>query len=118
MGLLNWLRTRSQSDEATRRSLAMNDDRELIASQVPELAGMGMVEGMAYALQQIEVWKTQATPDQVSEFINRGKRSIASFETEGLTMPYWGSLWVLRTYQRELGLDVPAVAPSNAGGAA
>ncbi len=118
MGLLKWLRTRNQSGEATRRSLAVNDDRELIDSQVPELAGMDMVAGMAYALQQIEDWKIQATPDQVSEFITRGKRSIASFAAEGLTMPYWGSLWVLRTYQRELGLDVPAVAPSNAGQAA
>jgi hypothetical protein len=117
MGLLSWLRKKSETDDATRRSLAINDDKELISSQVPELAGMDTVEGMAYALRQIDHWKAQTTPDQISEFINRGKRSIASFEAEGLTMPYWGALWVLRTYQRELGLDVPQVAPSNAGDA-
>ena len=114
MGLLNWLRKNSETGDATRRSLAINDDKELMSSQVPELVGMDNVEGMAYALRQIDDWKADATPDQMSEFISRGKRSIASFEAEGLTMPYWGSLWVLRTYQRELGLDVPKVAPSNA----
>ena len=110
MGLLNWLRGKTMATNAAKRSLALNDDRELMASQVPELAGMDMVEGMAYALRHIDQWKAVATPSQLSEFRRRGNESIASFEAQGLTMPYWGSLWILRTYQRQLGFDVPEVA--------
>jgi hypothetical protein len=67
---------------------------------------------MAYTLREIEKWKPTATPEQWSEIQRRQTASIASFEADGLIMPYWGNLWLLRTYQRELGLDVPWVAPS------
>jgi len=40
---------------------------------------------------------------------------MESFEREGLTMPYWGSLLVLRTYQAELGLSVPPVSRPGSG---
>jgi hypothetical protein len=111
MGLRSWWRSNRAHAANVRRSLAINDDQELIAVQVPELSGMSDVEGMAYTLQQINEWKATASPEQIAEFSRRGRESMAAFEKDGLTMPYWGSLWILRTYQKSLGLDAPAVAP-------
>src|SRR3546814_12100120 len=98
--------------DANRRSVALNDDQVLIAQQVPELAGMSDVQGMAYVLEQIEDWNKICTPEQAATFSGRLMASNESFNAEGLTMPYWGNLWALRTYQTELGMDVPKVAPS------
>lgn len=111
MGLLGWWQSKRAVAERSRRSLAMNGDQALISQQVPELAGMGEVDGMAHTMRTVNEWKAAASPAQISEFTRRGRNSMESFERDGLQMPYWGSLWVLRTYQRELGLDVPAVAP-------
>lgn len=111
MGLLNWWTSYRENAALTRQSLALNDDQELIAKQVPELAGMSSVEGLAYTLQQIEAWKATCLPDEARAFSRLGNESIASFKSDGLTMPYWGTLWVLRTYQASLGLTVPYVAP-------
>lgn len=111
MGLLSWWKRSRERAEANRRSLAINDDKELIEQQVPELVGMTDVEGMAYVLQQIEEWNKSCTPEQAATFAGRLMASNKSFADEGLTMPYWGNLWVLRTYQTALGYDVPRVAP-------
>ncbi len=73
---------------------------------------MSDVEGMAYTLQQVELWKATCRPEEAIEFSRRGKASIESFEFDGLTMPYWATLWILRTYQRSIGLNVPDVAPA------
>src|SRR3546814_1270401 len=54
MGLLEWWRRNREQADANRRSVALNDDQVLIAQQVPELAGMSDVQGMAYVLEQIE----------------------------------------------------------------
>ena len=113
MGLRLWWNTQRERARLTRQSLAWNDDHELMASQVPELSGMTDVQGMAYAMQQIDAWKAICSPEERNEFSRRGRESIASFEREGLTMPYWGTLWILRTFQKSLGLDVPEVAPKN-----
>ena len=110
MGLMNWWRERRERVAATRRSLAINDDQDLIAEQVPELAGMSEVQGMAYVLQQIQEWKKTCTPEEAVTFAGRLRGSSESWTADGLTMPYWGNLWVLRTYQLELGYDVPRVA--------
>ena len=67
---------------------------------------------MAYVLEQIGEWNKVCTPEQAATFADRLKASGDSFTAEGLTMPYWANLWVLRTYQAQLGMDVPAVAPS------
>jgi hypothetical protein len=111
MGWWDWWRERQERAAATRRSVELNSDQQLIAQQVPELAGMGDVEGMAYVLRQIDIWNESCTPDQAATLASRLRSSTASFEAEGLTMPFWGNLWVLRTYQKELGHDVPDVAP-------
>ncbi|WP_230480840.1 hypothetical protein [Sphingomonas sp. Leaf21] len=112
MGLRSWWRKNREKAEATRRSLALNDDQELIAQQVPELMGMSAVEGMAYVMQQIQAWNQTCTMEQAAMFTDRLRSSNESFRADGLTMPYWGNLWVLRTYQAELGFNVPKVAPS------
>lgn len=110
MGLRSWWQANREQAARARRSLALNDDQELIAQQVPELVGMTDVQGMAYTLQQVDQWKATASAEQLSEFFRRGHESMAAFERDGLIMPYWGSLWILRTYQKSLGLDVPTVA--------
>ena len=111
MGLRSWWESYRKRGHLARQSLAWNDDQGLIATQVPELAGMDAVEGMAYTLQQIEAWKAMCSPDEASEFSRRGRASMELFERDGLTMPYWSTLWILRTYQASLGMDVPSVAP-------
>lgn len=113
MGLRSWWKTYRERRRLNRQSLAWNDDQGLIATQVPELAGMSDVESMAYILQQIDAWKATCSPDEASEFARRGHASIETFERDGLTMPYWATLWILRTYQKSLGLDVPHVAPAR-----
>lgn len=112
MGLRSWWRESRERAAATRGSLAINDDQELISQQVPELTGMSDVQGMAYVMRQIDEWNLTCTPEQAATFAGRLLVSNESFKAEGLTMPYWGSLWVLRTYQTELGYDVLQVAPS------
>lgn len=111
MGLLSWWNASREKAAFNRRSLAISDDKELRASQVPELIGMSDVEGMAHTLQAIENFHQACSPEESAEFRRRLLGSQQSFTAEGLLMPYWGNLWVLRTYQRELGLDAPAVAP-------
>ena len=111
MGLRKWWSAYQVKAEEIRYSTKLNSDQSEIAFQVPELVGMSDVEGMAYTLQQIDAWKATCTIEEASEFSRLGQLSIESFENNGLMMPYWGSLWVLRTYQKSLGLDVPDVAP-------
>jgi hypothetical protein len=114
MGLRSWWRESREKAKLTRQSLGINDDQELIAAQVPELAGMSDVEGMAHTLQAIEGWNRSCTPAEAAEFVRRLSNSQEAWRADGLTMPYWGNLWVLRTYQAQLGRDAPAVAPSVA----
>ncbi|MXP43069.1 hypothetical protein [Allopontixanthobacter sediminis] len=72
---------------------------------------MSEVEGMAHTLQAIDGFHQACAPDESIEFRRRLLGSQEAFKADGLTMPYWGSLWVLRTYQAQLGMDAPAVAP-------
>ncbi len=72
---------------------------------------MSDVEGMAYVLKQIEEWNKGCTQEQATTFAGRLLASNDAWSADGLTMPYWGNLWVLRNYQRELGHAVPHVAP-------
>lgn len=111
MGLRQWWAKQREAAALTRQSLALNDDKELIAQQVPELIGMSDVEGMAYTLEQIRQWNLTCSPDQAATLASRLAATNEAFKADGLTMPYWGNLWVLRTLQAELGYVVPAVAP-------
>lgn len=113
MGLSDWWRARKQRDAAISRSLALNDDEELIAFQVPELRGMTQIDGMAHTLHEIRSWRAAATTEQNAELDRRLQGSNSTFAADGFTMPYWGNLWVLRTYQRSLNLDAPSVAPTS-----
>ncbi len=113
MGLKSWWRNYRARAALDRKSIELNENQDLIAAQVPELTDMTSVEGMAYVLEQINEWNKDCTPEQAQELATRLAASQESFTADGLVMPYWGNLWVLRTYQLELGLDVPRVAPPN-----
>ena len=63
---------------------------------------MSDVEGMAYTLRAIEEWNRTCTPEEAAEFASRLQASQESWRADGLTMPYWGNLWVLRTYEAQL----------------
>lgn len=112
MGLGDWWRAKRQAASAQRLSLALNTDQNLIEQHVPELCGMSDVEGMAHVLQQIEAWNQLCSPEESATFVARLQASNEAWAGEGLTMPYWGNLWVLRQLQAELGWDVPAVSRS------
>ena len=113
MGLLAWWREKRDAQRALAQDLALNTDQGVIGEQVPELLGMGDVEGMAYVLRQLDLWNETATPERAAVLAGRLIASQESFRSEGRTMPYWGNLWVLRTYQRELGISAPEVAPPH-----
>lgn len=110
MGLRSWWRKRQEQATSTRRSLEINSNQDLIATQVPELAGMSEVAGMAYVLAQIKEWKSLCSAEEAVILAQRLQSSHQQWEDDGLTMPYWGNLWVLRNLQRELGYEAPLVA--------
>ncbi len=68
---------------------------------------------MAYTLRQIDEFRLIASPEEWLEVQRRQSLSLDAFKEQGLVMPYWGNLWLLRHYQNELGHDVPWVAPSQ-----
>lgn len=111
MGLLSWWREKRDAQRILVQDLAANTDQDVIGEQVPELLGMSDVEGMAYVLSQLDVWNETATPERAAVLAGRLIGSQEAFHSEGRTMPYWGTLWVLRNYQRELGIPAPEVAP-------
>jgi hypothetical protein len=111
MDLLSWWREKRERQRVIRADLALNIDQRVIGEQVPELLGMGDVEGMAYIFRQLDLWNETATPEQAAVLAGRLIASQDSFRSEGRTMPYWANLWVLRNYQRELGIVAPQVAP-------
>lgn len=115
MGVLAWWRKRREAQRIVVEDLDANTDQAIIGEQVPELLGMSLVDGMAYVLHQVDLWNETATPEQAAVLAGRLAASHESWRSEGRTMPYWGNLWVLRSYQRELGIPVPSVAPFKAG---
>ncbi len=113
MSLIDWWKNWREKTELTRRSLEISEDQALIANHVPELEGMDDVSGMAYVLKQIDKWNSVCSPEQAAVFASRLIASNESWKAEGLTMPFWGNLWVLRTYQAELGMAAPEVSPPH-----
>lgn len=111
MGLRTWWRAKREADKALAADLALNTDQRVIADQVPELLGMSDVEGMAHVLSAIDEWNGYASQEEALELHRRLTQSQDSFTVQGRRMPYWGNLWVLRNYQRELGIAAPVVAP-------
>lgn len=102
MGIGDWWAARKRRIELTRKSLSINDDEAAIAANVPELAGMGFVKGAAYTLGEIDRFRETCTPEQAALFAGRLIASQQSWTEDGLTMPYWGNLWVLRKLQAEI----------------
>lgn len=102
MGLRSWWRARQEASARVRENLAMNSNQEAIAHFVPELLGVDEVKGMAHVLDQIGEWNKTCTPDQAATFAGRLIASQESWEKDGMVMPYWGTLAVLRSYQDEL----------------
>lgn len=91
-----------ERNEANRRSIALSEDEALSAEHAPEVAGMGFANGGAFVLSAINEWKVGASQAELQEFARRLQASQASWTAEGLTMPWWGNLKVLRDYQAEL----------------
>lgn len=110
MGIRKFISEHLQANKAAKELVALNENQEIIAIQVPELSGMNSVEGMAYVMTQIQDWNKVCTAQNALEFAHRLAGSHDAMKAEGLQLPYWANLWVLRTYQKELGFDVPAVA--------
>lgn len=110
MGLRSWWAAKRQTDRANRLSIEINTDSTLIRQQVPELDGVPEMEGMAYVLEQIREWKSICSQEEAATLASRLGSSQEAWRNDGLVMPYWGNLWVLRTLQAELGYDAPKVA--------
>lgn len=111
MGISSWWKAKRAASQALAANLALNSDQNVIAEQVPELLGMSDVEGMDYTLRTLREWRSTATAEHAQELNRRLQVSQEAWKEGALTMPYWGNLWVLRTYQADLGEDAPHVAP-------
>ena len=85
--MLGWWRNWRQQAAANKATLAINDNLEFRASQVPELIGLSQVEAMAYILKQIKLWNESCTPLQSTELSSRLMASAESWKQQGLTMP-------------------------------
>jgi len=109
--VIRFLLDRLSKSKRLRENVQANTDQELIAEHVPELLDMSDVDGMAYVLRQIEHWNNECTLAEAKEFTLRLAASQKSWDDDGLVMPYWGNLWVLRTYQKSLGHDAPYTSP-------
>jgi hypothetical protein len=108
MGLSSWLADRKRKAELRDKSLAVNNDENAIALMIPELSGMGFVNGGAYTLREIEKFKQTCLPEQAAEFAQRLMLSHKSWlEDEGHEMPWWGNLLVLRRLQAEISATPP-----------
>ena len=104
MWLRQWWESRKEAAALTRRSLELNGDKALIAQHLLEFTGMSGVEGMAYTLEQARLWNLACTKAEAQTFVGRLAASNEAFKADGLTMPYWGNLWVLPTLQAEIGV--------------
>ncbi len=102
MGIREWLRVRQRRIELTRRSVDLSNDERLIAENAPELSGMGFVKGAAFVLEQIDEFNKTATEAHSIELAGRLLASNRSWEADGLAMPYWGNLVVLRRLQADI----------------
>ena len=107
-----WKRWRAKV-AANRLSLQISDDVEFRARYTPELIGMSDVEAMAHTLQQADLWKAECSPDQLLDFRRLAESIHTTWASSGLTMPYWGTLWALRSVQKAHGLNVPEVAANS-----
>lgn len=116
MSIRNWLQVRKERAEKRRINLELNSNQQIIAEKVPELIGLSEVDGMAYVLQQIQRWNKTCSEIEAAILSERLEQSNFEWQSEGLIMPYWGNLWVLRTYQTELGHDIPVAATSFENG--
>ena len=111
MSLFSWWKNNREQNRKLQDDLALNSDQTLIGEQVPELLGKAEVEGMAFVLEEIRKWRATASVEEGDELQRRMRGSSEALDVEGRIMPYWANLWLLRTYQQQLGLDVPWVAP-------
>lgn len=102
MGLLGWWRARKERQALVRESVRISEDPAAIAEHAPELVGMSFVEGGAYIMRAIDEFNETATPEQSAMFAGRLIASQQAWADDGLTMPYWANLWILRTLQTEL----------------
>ena len=110
MRIPGWLELTSALSAARRRVAGGTRSGEE-AEPVPELSGLSQAAARDYAMRQIQEWLAICDPEQAATFGDKLDGASRMWSERGLQMPDWGHLWILRTYQRELGLQVPAVVP-------
>ena len=102
MSIRGWWNARKAKSERTQMSVDINEDEDAISLMAPEVAGMGFVRGGAFVLKALDEFNQGCTHEQSLELAARLIASQESWQSEGLTMPYWGSLVVLRKLQSEI----------------
>jgi hypothetical protein len=61
-----------------------------------------MMDGTAYAFDQIDEFRKSCTAAELHEFVRRLKISLANWQEAGIAMPYRENLVVLRQFQADL----------------
>ncbi len=117
MGLRNWWNASREKAAVARCFSDINEDQVLIEAQVPELAGMTSVQGIAHSLQQFIEWNSTCTTQDAAEVAGRVAASCESLRAQGLPVPYWCDLWVLRRYQAASAVERPARGGASDGSA-
>jgi hypothetical protein len=105
MGFAAWWSESRRRAEFAQCALEMSCDAGAIARLAPEVAGMSAVRGAAYVLQRIAIFQESSTPAQARMLAARLLEVRQVWEGQGLPMPYWGNLAVLRTLQAEIAVQ-------------
>jgi hypothetical protein len=106
MGIIAWW-----SERTKRAPQEAQCDENAIARLAPELSGMALVEGASHVRHKLEVFQESCTPAQAKILTSRLLASRQIWEAQGLAMPYWGTLVVLRTLQAEIAAQSVTLAP-------
>jgi len=112
MRFRDWWMGGLEKAKVARRSADLNEDQVSIEARLPELAGLDSVEGAAYSCQQFLEWNCTCTVKQASEVAGLIAASSERWRAEGLLIPYWGDLWVLRRYQASSVLQMGSLGTS------
>jgi hypothetical protein len=99
-----WSESRKRAEFA-QRALDMSCDAGAIARLAPEVAGMSAARGAAYVCQRIAIFQESSTSAQARMLAARLLEARQVWEGQGLPMPYWGNLAVLRTLQAEIAVQ-------------
>jgi hypothetical protein len=107
MGFAAWWNGYRRRASLAQHALEMTCDARAMTRMAPEIAGMSAAQGGRYVRQRIAIFQECGTPGEAATLATRLSQAQRMWEGQGLPMPYWGDLVVLRTLQAEIAVLSP-----------